>query len=80
MSISIPGTLNVIERQGRKGAFMVAELQTEIGSFDLKHQYWNNSVRVLMRVFLSLPAFSIRPSAGKTAPGPSSAPIWIGKH
>ena len=38
MSISIPGTLNVIERQGRKGAFMVAELQTEIGSFDLKHR------------------------------------------
>ena len=38
MSISIPGTLNVIERQGRKGAFMVAELQTEIGSVDLKHR------------------------------------------
>ena len=38
MSISIPGTSNVIERQGRKGAFMVAELQTEIGSFDLKHR------------------------------------------
>ena len=38
MSISIPGTLNVIERQGRKGAFMVAELQTEIGSFALKHR------------------------------------------
>ena len=38
MSISIPGTLNVIERQGRKGAVMVAELQTEIGSFDLKHR------------------------------------------
>ena len=38
MSISIPGTLNVIERQGRKGAFMVAEQQTEIGSFDLKHR------------------------------------------
>ena len=38
MSISIPGTLNVIERQGRKGAFMVAELQTEIGSFDLTHR------------------------------------------
>ena len=38
MSISIPGTLIVIERQGRKGAFMVAELQTEIGSFDLKHR------------------------------------------
>ena len=38
MSISIPGTLNVIERQSRKGAFMVAELQTEIGSFDLKHR------------------------------------------
>ena len=38
MSISIAGTLNVIERQGRKGAFMVAELQTEIGSFDLKHR------------------------------------------
>ena len=38
MSISIPGTLNVIERQGRKGAFMVAELQTEICSFDLKHR------------------------------------------
>ena len=36
MSISIPGTLNVIERQGRKGAFMVAELQTEIRRIDFK--------------------------------------------
>lgn len=38
MSISIPGTLNVVERSGRNGIFMVAELQTEIGSFDLKHR------------------------------------------
>ena len=38
MSISIPGTLNVLERQGRNGAFMVAELETEIGNFDLKHR------------------------------------------
>lgn len=38
MSISIPGTLNVLERQGRNGPFMVAELETEIGNFDLKHR------------------------------------------
>ena len=38
MSISIPGTLNVVERSGRNGIFMVAALQTEIGSFDLKHR------------------------------------------
>ncbi len=38
MSISIPGTLSVLERQGKNGTFMVAELQTEIGNFDLKHR------------------------------------------
>lgn len=38
MSYSIPATLNVIERTGRKGAFMVAELITDIGTFDLKHR------------------------------------------
>lgn len=38
MSFSIPATLNVIERAGRKGAFMVAELITDIGTFDLKHR------------------------------------------
>ena len=38
MSISIPGNLNVLERHGRNGAFMVAELQTEIGVFDVKHR------------------------------------------
>lgn len=38
MSFSIPATLNVIERTGRNGAFMVAELITDIGTFDLKHR------------------------------------------
>ncbi len=34
-----------------------------------------------MRVFLSLPAhFQSGRQLGKTAPGPSSAPIWIGKR
>lgn len=38
MSVSIPGTLNIVEKNGRNGVFMVAELVTEIGTFDLKHR------------------------------------------
>lgn len=38
MSISIPGTLCVIERNGRNGPFTVAEINTEIGQFKLKHR------------------------------------------
>lgn len=38
MSISLAGKLTVVERNGKNGAFMVAELQTEIGIFKVKHR------------------------------------------
>ncbi|ATD64974.1 DUF3275 family protein [Neisseria weixii] len=38
MSVSIPATLNVVEKTGRNGVFMAAELITDIGTFDLKHR------------------------------------------
>ena len=37
MSISIPGTLRVIQRTGRFGNFCVGMLDTEIGSFRIKN-------------------------------------------
>ena len=38
MSFSLPGTLNVIERNGRNGPFTVAELNTDVGVFKIKHR------------------------------------------
>lgn len=38
MSVTLPATLNVIEKTGRNGVFMAAELITDIGTFDLKHR------------------------------------------
>ena len=38
MSFTIPAKLNVIERHGKNGAFMVAELITDIGKFDVKNR------------------------------------------
>ena len=37
MSIAINGTLNIMERHGSRGAFNVAELDTDIGAFNVKH-------------------------------------------
>ena len=38
MSFSLSGTLNVIERNGRNGPFTVAELNTDVGVFKIKHR------------------------------------------
>lgn len=38
MSISIPGTLQVIRRTGKNGDFSVGELITDIGRFRVKHK------------------------------------------
>lgn len=38
MSFTIPGKLNIIEKNGRKGVFTVAELITDVGTFDLKNR------------------------------------------
>ncbi|WP_037586997.1 DUF3275 family protein [Stenoxybacter acetivorans] len=36
MSFSISGTLKVLERTGKRGPFMVAELLTDVGNFEVK--------------------------------------------
>ncbi|MFV2028653.1 DUF3275 family protein [Neisseria sp. S1] len=38
MSLSIPATLNIIQRTGRNGVFTVAELIADIGTFDVRHR------------------------------------------
>lgn len=37
MAVEVNGTLNIIERNGSRGAFNVAELVTDIGAFNIKH-------------------------------------------
>ena len=58
MSISIPGTLQVIKRSGKNGDFSVGDLNTDIGRFRVKHAVLDefeqgsyNGVFVITNVF-----------------------------
>ena len=58
MSLSIPGTLQVIKRSGKNGDFSVGDLNTDIGRFRVKHAVLDefeqgsyNGVFVITNVF-----------------------------